>query len=227
MINNENESLIAAECHAQADEKKAMLEVENLTKKFGDLLVLDDISTKIYEGEKVVIVGPSGGGKSTFLRCLNVLEDPTAGRILFMGNDLADLKVNINVQRQNIGMVFQQFNLFNNYTVKKNITLAPVRIGISNMRKQKIKNAFVPIYNKFYKKYGDKINAKIDAEKEQLIKQSEELKAVLKDVSAEWEKTKKSEERQGKTYATYDPELTKKKLKLTAKIEKKRTRRFT
>ncbi|UKI15069.1 MAG: hypothetical protein L6V85_03685 [Clostridiales bacterium] len=73
----------------------------------------------------------------------------------------------------------------------------------------------------FYKKYGDKINAKIDAEKEQLIKQSEELKAVLKDVSAEWEKTKKSEERQGKTYATYDPELTKKKLKLTAKIEKK------
>ena len=221
MINNENESLIAAECHAQADEKKAMLEVENLTKKFGDLLVLDDISTKIYEGEKVVIVGPSGGGKSTFLRCLNVLEDPTAGRILFMGNDLADLKVNINVQRQNIGMVFQQFNLFNNYTVKKNITLAPVRIGISNMRKQKIKNAFVPIYNKFYKKYGDKINAKIDAEKEQLIKQSEELKAVLKDVSAEWEKTKKSEERQGKTYATYDPELTKKKLKLTAKIEKK------
>lgn len=221
MINNENESLIAAECHAQADEKKAMLEVENLTKKFGDLLVLDDISTKIYEGEKVVIVGPSGGGKSTFLRCLNVLEDPTAGRILFMGNDLADLKVNINVQRQNIGMVFQQFNLFNNYTVKKNITLAPVRIGISNMRKQKIKNVFVPIYNKFYKKYGDKINAKIDAEKEQLIKQSEELKAVLKDVSAEWEKTKKSEERQGKTYATYDPELTKKKLKLTAKIEKK------
>ncbi|MDY6210401.1 MAG: amino acid ABC transporter ATP-binding protein [Eubacteriales bacterium] len=198
-----------------------MLEVENLTKKFGDLLVLDDISTKIYEGEKVVIVGPSGGGKSTFLRCLNVLEDPTAGRILFMGNDLADLKVNINVQRQNIGMVFQQFNLFNNYTVKKNITLAPVRIGISNMRKQKIKNAFVPIYNKFYKKYGDKINAKIDAEKEQLIKQSEELKAVLKDVSAEWEKTKKSEERQGKTYATYDPELTKKKLKLIAKIEKK------
>lgn len=151
MINNENESLIAAECHSQADEKKAMLEVENLTKKFGDLLVLDDISTKIYEGEKVVIVGPSGGGKSTFLRCLNVLEDPTAGRILFMGNDLADLKVNINVQRQNIGMVFQQFNLFNNYTVKKNITLAPVRIGISNMRKQKIKNAFVPIYNKFYK----------------------------------------------------------------------------
>lgn len=123
MINNENESLIAAECHSQADDKKAMLEVENLTKKFGDLLVLDDISTKIYEGEKVVIVGPSGGGKSTFLRCLNVLEDPTAGRILFMGNDLADLKVNINVQRQNIGMVFQQFNLFNNYTVKRILRL--------------------------------------------------------------------------------------------------------
>lgn len=70
MINNENESLIAAECHAQADEKNAMLEVENLTKKFGDLLVLDDISTKIYEGEKVVIVGPSGGGKSTFFKVL-------------------------------------------------------------------------------------------------------------------------------------------------------------
>lgn len=128
MINNENESLIAAECHAQADEKKAMLEVENLTKKFGDLLVLDDISTKIYEGEKVVIVGPSGGGKSTFLRCLNVLEDPTAGRILFMGNDLADLKVNINVQRQNIGMVFQHFNLFPHKTILQNMTLAPIQL---------------------------------------------------------------------------------------------------
>ncbi len=221
MINNEIVQVAENENTSQTTEKKAMIEVENLTKNFGDLLVLDDISTKIYEGEKVVIIGPSGGGKSTFLRCLNVLEDPTAGRILFMGNDLADLKVNINIQRQNIGMVFQQFNLFNNYTVKKNITLAPVRIGISNMRKQKIKNAFVPIYNKFYKKYGEKVNAKIDADKAKLTAESDELKELLKGVSAEWEKTKNTEERQGKTYATYDPELTKKKLKITAKIEKK------
>ena len=77
-----------------------MIEVKNLTKKFGDLLVLDDISETIHEGEKVVIVGPSGGGKSTFLRCLNVLEDPTSGQVIFEGVDLCDRKVDINVHRQ-------------------------------------------------------------------------------------------------------------------------------
>lgn len=107
-----------------------MIDVINLTKKFGDLLVLDDITTSIKEGERIVVIGPSGGGKSTFLRCLNCLEDPTAGKIFFDGVDLADLKVDINIERQKMGMVFQQFNLFNNYTVKQNIMLAPVSIGV-------------------------------------------------------------------------------------------------
>ena len=107
------------------DMEKPIIQVKNLTKKFGSLLVLDDISVDIMEGERVAIIGPSGGGKSTFLRCLNVLEDPTAGQIIFDGEDMTDLKININVCRQKIGMVFQQFNLFNNLTVLKNITLAP------------------------------------------------------------------------------------------------------
>ena len=88
-----------------------MIDVINLTKKFGDLLVLDDITTSIKEGERIVVIGPSGGGKSTFLRCLNCLEDPTAGKIFFDGVDLADLKVDINIERQKMGMVFQQLNL--------------------------------------------------------------------------------------------------------------------
>lgn len=77
-----------------------MIDVVNLTKKFGDLLVLDDITTSIKEGERIVVIGPSGGGKSTFLRCLNCLEDPTAGKIFFDGVDLADVKVDINIERQ-------------------------------------------------------------------------------------------------------------------------------
>ena len=101
----------------KVNEKVPLIEVKYLTKKFGDLLVLNEISTDIYEGERVVIIGPSGGGKSTFLRCLNVLEDPTAGEIIFDGDDLTDTKININVCRQKMGMVFQQFNLFNNLTV--------------------------------------------------------------------------------------------------------------
>ena len=111
--------------------RQPLIDVRYLTKKFGDLLVLDEISTKIYAGECVVIIGPSGGGKSTFLRCLNVLEDPTAGEIFFDGDDLTDLKIDINLCRQKMGMVFQQFNLFNNLTVMKNITLAPIIVGVS------------------------------------------------------------------------------------------------
>ena len=147
-----------------------MLSAINLTKKFGDLLVLDDITETINEGERVVIVGPSGGGKSTFLRCLNCLEDPTAGKIMFDGVDLADLKVDINEQREKMGMVFQQFNLFSNMTVKKNITLAPVQIGVKNMRKAKRKNAFVPLYNKWFEMFGQKHNAKIDKKVEEVYK---------------------------------------------------------
>ena len=196
-----------------------MLSAINLTKKFGDLLVLDDITETIEEGERVVIVGPSGGGKSTFLRCLNCLEDPTAGKIMFDGVDLADLKVDINEQREKMGMVFQQFNLFNNMTVKKNITLAPVQIGIKNMRKTKRKNAFVPIYNKWFERCGKKHNEKVDKKIVLLQNQLEELKEELKPIVCAWEETKVIKEISGKSYATYDPKLTKQKLDLTEKIE--------
>ncbi len=101
-----------------------ILKVENLDKKFGSLHVLKDISTEFKRGEVVAIVGASGSGKSTFLRCLNLLEEPTGGNIFFEGVDITDKKVNINTHRQKIGMVFQQFNLFPNMSVIKNITIA-------------------------------------------------------------------------------------------------------
>ena len=107
-----------------------MIDVKNLSKSFGDHLVLDNISEHIYPGEVVVIIGPSGSGKSTFLRCLNLLETPTAGTITFDGQDITDPKADIDRIRQGMGMVFQHFNLFPNMTVKKNITLAPVRTNL-------------------------------------------------------------------------------------------------
>ncbi len=104
-----------------------MIDVKNLSKSFGDHLVLDNLTQHIYPGEKVVIIGPSGSGKSTFLRCLNLLEIPTAGTITFQGHEITDPKANIDQLRQQMGMVFQHFNLFPNMTIRKNITLAPVR----------------------------------------------------------------------------------------------------
>ena len=120
-------------------EKQLLLSVRNLTKKFGDIDVLKGIDLDVYEGDVVAIIGPSGCGKSTFLRCVNCLEDPSGGSIMFDGEDLADMKVDINIHRQNIGMVFQQFNLFNNLSVLDNITLAPITIAKKNkktLRKQ-------------------------------------------------------------------------------------------
>ena len=107
-----------------------MIDVKNLSKSFGDHLVLDDISEHISPGEKVVVIGPSGSGKSTFLRCLNLLETPTKGSITFEGTVITDPKVKIDKVRQQMGMVFQHFNLFPNMTIRKNITLAPVRTGL-------------------------------------------------------------------------------------------------
>ena len=114
-----------------------MIEVVNLCKSFGDNQVLKGISTTIEKGEKVVIIGPSGSGKSTFLRCLNCMEDPTSGSIIFGGVDIADPKVDINIHRQKMGMVFQHFNLFNNKTVIENIMMAPVYVANKNLRKNK------------------------------------------------------------------------------------------
>ena len=107
-----------------------MIDVKHLSKSFGDHLVLDDISEHIAPGEKVVVIGPSGSGKSTFLRCLNLLETPTKGTITFQGAEITDPKADINKIRQQMGMVFQHFNLFPNMTIRKNITLAPVRTGL-------------------------------------------------------------------------------------------------
>ena len=112
------------------DKSKVLLRVEKLEKSFGDNHVLRGISTDICQGEVVVIIGPSGSGKSTFLRSLNLLEVPTGGRILFEGTDITDKHVNINLHRQRIGMVFQQFNLFPHKTVLDNITMAPTHLKL-------------------------------------------------------------------------------------------------
>ena len=105
-----------------------LIEVKDLQKSFGKIEVLKGINTEIKKGEVVVIIGPSGSGKSTFLRTLNLLEEPTGGHIYFEGTDITDPKVNINIHRQKMGMVFQQFNLFPNMTVLKNMTIAPVKL---------------------------------------------------------------------------------------------------
>ena len=105
-----------------------MIDVKHLSKAFGDNLVLDDISEHIDPGEKVVVIGPSGSGKSTFLRCLNLLERPTGGAVVFDGVDITDPKVNIDLHRQKMGMVFQHFNLFPHMTILKNMTLAPMKL---------------------------------------------------------------------------------------------------
>ena len=111
-----------------------MIETVDLNKSFGDLHVLKNINIKIEKGEKVVIIGPSGSGKSTLLRCLNCMEDPTSGAVIFKGVNIADMSVDINVHRQKMGMVFQHFNLFNNKTVIENIMLAPVYVEMRRMR---------------------------------------------------------------------------------------------
>ncbi len=109
-----------------------MIIVENLHKKFGELEVLRDISETIYDGEKIVIIGSSGSGKSTFLRCLNLLETPTSGTITIDGVNITDPKTDINKVRSQMGMVFQNFNLFPHLTVLQNITLAPIQLKLMN-----------------------------------------------------------------------------------------------
>lgn len=126
-----------------------MIDVINLKKSFGDREVLKDINITINKGDIVVVTGPSGSGKSTFLRCLNCMEDPTAGKIIFNGVDIADMSVDINIHRRHMGMVFQHFNLFNNKTVIENIMLAPVLTGKQELRKQKSYNRKLQFTNLF------------------------------------------------------------------------------
>ncbi len=130
---------------------ETILSVKNLQKSFGDNQVLRGIDIDVKKGEVVVIIGASGCGKSTFLRCLNCMEDPTGGSIYFEGEDLADMRVDINKHRQHIGMVFQHFNLFNNKTVLENVTLAPDYVRLKKQSVTARKNFFVKIGNLFRK----------------------------------------------------------------------------
>ena len=121
-----------------------MIDVIDLKKTFGDLEVLKGINVTINKGDIVVVIGPSGSGKSTFLRCLNCMEDPTSGSIIFNGVDIADMRVDINIHRRHMGMVFQHFNLFNNMTVIENIMMAPVYVRCKELKKAKRKGALAP-----------------------------------------------------------------------------------
>ena len=121
-----------------------MIDVIDLKKTFGDLEVLKGINVTINKGDVMVVIGPSGSGKSTFLRSLNLLEEPTDGEIIFNGVDIADMRVDINIHRRHMGMVFQHFNLFNNMTVIENIMMAPVYVRCKELKKAKRKGTLAP-----------------------------------------------------------------------------------
>ena len=137
--------------NAVNNEHDIILSVHSLEKIFGENHVLRGVDLDIANGEKIAIIGPSGCGKSTFLRCLNCMEDPTSGSIFFEGVDIADVNVDINTHREHIGMVFQQFNLFNNKTVIENIMLAPVYVGLKRIKAAKRENAKRKLANLFRK----------------------------------------------------------------------------
>ncbi|MDO4188348.1 MAG: amino acid ABC transporter ATP-binding protein [Lachnospiraceae bacterium] len=120
-------------------DKKVLFNVKGLKKNFGDLEVLKGIDIDIHEGEVLVVVGPSGGGKSTFIRCLNLLETPTSGDIIFEGSKINEKSTDVNKLRQRIGMVFQHFNLFPHLSVLDNMTIAPVKLGLKNENDAKTK----------------------------------------------------------------------------------------
>lgn len=120
------------------DPSDVLIETRNLEMHFGEIRALDGVNAKIHRGEVVVVIGPSGSGKSTFLRCLNLLDRPTNGSVLFEGTDITDPKVNIDVHRQKMGMVFQQFNLFPHMTVLRNMTFAPMKLhGLNKEQAEK------------------------------------------------------------------------------------------
>lgn len=162
-----------------------ILSVKNLTKSFGDVQVLKGIDLDVHKGEVIAIIGPSGCGKSTFLRCLNCMEDPSSGSIMFDDVDIADVKVDINIHRRHIGMIFQQFNLFNNKTVIKNITLAPVYIKTKELRKLQIKNFFIKIANLFKKAENKKPLYPVTTKKEIVKEATEKAIKLLERVGLE------------------------------------------
>ncbi len=129
--------------------EEIILSVKGLEKTFEDgQMVLRGVDLDVRAGEKIAIIGPSGCGKSTFLRCLNCLEDPTGGSIFFGGDDIADVRVDINIHRENMGMVFQSFNLFHNKTVLENITMAPIHLRVKHLKQQIRKNRWLAFTGK-------------------------------------------------------------------------------
>ena len=136
------------------EDKQCKIHVTNLKKNFGKLEVLKDISMDVHEGEVVVLLGPSGSGKSTLLRCLNQLETATAGQIIIDGHDVTDKHTDINKVRENIGMVFQHFNLFNNKTVLQNVMMAPEYLQCRDLKKAKRANRRIQFKNVFRGKSG-------------------------------------------------------------------------
>ena len=155
--------------------QNCILEAKNIKKSFDGKEVLSGIDLKVCEGETVVILGTSGSGKSTFLRCLNCMEDPDSGSIYFDGDDIADFKIDINKHRENMGMVFQQFNLFNNKTVLENITLAPNYLQIKKLRRAKLGNLINSILNLFRKEKTPAVSIETDKGK---IKAENRTKAM-------------------------------------------------
>lgn len=162
-----------------------ILSVKDLTKSFGDVQVLKGIDLDVHKGEVIAILGPSGCGKSTFLRCLNCMEDPSSGVIMFDDVDIADVKVDINVHRRKIGMIFQQFNLFNNKTVLKNITLAPVYIKTSEAKKNRLKNFFISVGNLFKKAENKKTLYTVEKRKDIVAAENEKAVKLLERVGLE------------------------------------------
>ena len=162
-----------------------ILSVKNLTKSFGNVQVLKGIDLDVNKGEVIAIIGPSGCGKSTFLRCLNCMEDPTSGSIFFDDVDIADVKVDINVHRRHIGMIFQQFNLFNNKTVLKNITLAPLYIKTKEERKKKLTNFFIRVTNLFKSKGSKKELLNVIPKKKIIAEETQKAMDLLKKVGLE------------------------------------------
>lgn len=151
-----------------------MIEVINLKKQFGDNVVLNGINVTVNKGDIVCVIGPSGSGKSTFLRCLNCMEDPSGGQIIFNGVDIADMEVDINVHRRKMGMVFQHFNLFNNKTVIENIMLAPVHLQMQDLKKAKRKNQMITFKNMFKSAAKKEALVEITATEAQIKKEARE-----------------------------------------------------
>ena len=163
-----------------------MIDVINLQKSFGDKEILKGINVTINKGDIVAVLGPSGSGKSTFLRCLNCMEDPTSGQIIFNGVDIADMKVDINIHRRKMGMVFQHFNLFNNLTVLDNITLGPIKLRCKDIDKAKKKNRMIKFKNMFRGSDKKEELIPITETKEQIKKEvKEQAMALLKRIGLE------------------------------------------